>query len=166
MGTIAYLSLGSNLGNRSQILEDAITEISRTAGSIVALSNIYETAPWGFNAEQEFLNLCVAIRTTLSPLELLFAVQSIEVQFGRKRIENSGYQSRTLDIDIITYGNEIINHERISVPHPHMQKRKFVLLPLQEIAPQFEHPKSKKRIQCLIEECEDDCTLKIYTCNK
>ena len=135
---IVYLLLGSNLGNRKEILDKAIELINDKIGVIISKSKDYETKPWGVTDQPDFLNLAISIYTTLKPLEILQQTQAIENQLGRVRKEKWG--ARLIDIDIMFYGNEIINEPNLKVPHPLMQERDFALIPLSEIAPHFVHP--------------------------
>ena len=135
---IVYLLLGSNLGNRKEILDKAIELLSEKVGTIVSQSKDYETKPWGITDQPDFLNLAVSIYTKLKPLEILEKTQSIENQLGRVRKEKWG--ARLIDIDLMFYGNEIIDEPALKVPHPLMQEREFALIPLAEIAPDFVHP--------------------------
>ena len=149
-----YLSLGSNLGNRHANLQKAIFRIRQKAGSILDISSVYENPAVGFDGEP-FLNIVISVLTPLPPKELLDTILQIERDFGRIRNEGGGYRSRTLDIDIVYYGSEVINHEDLVVPHPHMQHRNFVLKPLADIAPQFYHPVMSKDTRNLLQECSD-----------
>jgi 2-amino-4-hydroxy-6-hydroxymethyldihydropteridine diphosphokinase len=133
-----YLLLGSNLGNRKEILDNAIQLLTKKIGVIVSQSKDYETKPWGVIDQPDFLNLAIAIHTNLKPLEILEQTQNIENQLGRVRKEKWG--ARLIDIDIMFYGNEIIDEPNLKVPHPLMQERDFALIPLAEIAPDFVHP--------------------------
>ena len=133
-----YLLLGSNLGNRKEILDKAIELIIQKIGIIISQSKDYETKPWGVTDQPDFLNLAITIHTKLKPLEILEQTQAIENQLGRVRKEKWG--ARLIDIDLIFYGNEIIDEPNLKVPHPLMQERDFALIPLAEIAPDFVHP--------------------------
>lgn len=137
---LLFLSLGSNLGDRRHLLNDAIDRIAGTVGTVVAQSSMIETEPWGFQSEHPFLNCCIAVETQLQPLEVLAATQAIEREMGRKQksTAESGkavYHDRPIDIDIILYGDLQINLPTLTIPHPLMSKRLFVLQPLAEIAP-------------------------------
>ncbi|MEP2281133.1 2-amino-4-hydroxy-6-hydroxymethyldihydropteridine diphosphokinase [Maribacter sp.] len=154
----AFLSIGSNLGNRKLLLQKAIFEIGKIAGEIRQVSAIYETPSWGFEGE-DFLNACLELQTLLSPEDLLAKLLAIETDFGRERNESDSYQSRTLDIDIIYYERDIINTENLTVPHPKMQERKFILKPLADITPQFYHPIFNKDTRNLLQECKDKSTI-------
>ncbi len=150
----AFLSIGSNLGKREFLIQKAIFEIGKKAGEIRQVSGIYQTPAWGFEGN-EFLNACLEIHTLLTPAELLSEILAIEIEYGRERNDSQGYQSRTLDIDIIYYDKEIIDTERLTVPHPKMQERKFILKPLADISPQFYHPILNKDTRNLLQECKD-----------
>ena len=154
----AFLSIGSNLGDRLLLLQKAIFEIGKVAGEIRQVSAIYETPSWGFEGE-DFFNACLELQTLLSPEDLLSQLLTIETNFGRERKDGDGYQSRTLDIDIIYYEKEIIDTENLTVPHPKMQERKFILKPLADITPQFYHPILNKDTRNLLQECKDKSTI-------
>ncbi len=141
---IVYLLLGSNLGNRKEILEKAIELLGQKVGVIILQSKDYETKPWGITDQPDFLNLAVSIQTRLKPLEILQQTQSIENLLGRVRKEKWG--ARLIDIDLMFYGNEIIDEPNLKVPHPLMQERDFALIPLAEIAPDFVHPELGKTV--------------------
>lgn len=150
----AFLSIGSNLGNREFLLQKAIFEIGKRAGEIRQVSSIYETPSWGFEGE-DFLNACLEIQTLLKPEDLLDVILEIEIAFGRLRNNGDGYQSRTLDIDIVYYEKEVIETSSLTVPHSKMQDRKFILKPLADITPQFYHPILNKDTRNLLQECRD-----------
>jgi 2-amino-4-hydroxy-6-hydroxymethyldihydropteridine diphosphokinase len=145
-----YLLLGSNLGNRKEILEKAIELLAQKVGVVIKQSKDYETSPWGVTDQPDFLNLALEIHTKLRPLEVLEQTQSIENQLGRVRKEKWG--ARLIDIDIMFYGNEIIDEPTLKVPHPFLHERDFALAPLAEIASDFVHPIFEKTIVCLREE--------------
>lgn len=157
-----FLSIGSNLGKREFLLQKAIFEIGKKIGEITQVSNVYETPSWGFDAGK-FLNACLEIRTLLTPDELLCQILAIEASLGRERTKEKGYQSRTLDIDIIYYEKEIISTEHLTVPHPKMQDRKFILKPLVDISPQFYHPIYQKDTRNLLQACKDKSVLEKTT---
>ena len=152
-----YLSLGSNLGNRLANLQKAIFHIQQKAGKILDISAVYENPAFGFEGD-DFLNIVLSLLTPLEPKELLDTLLQIEADFGRIR-SNAGYSSRTLDIDIIYYGTEVINDDDLVIPHPQMQHRNFVLKPLGDIAPQFYHPVLYKDTRNLLQECRDKSKL-------
>jgi 2-amino-4-hydroxy-6-hydroxymethyldihydropteridine diphosphokinase len=128
------LSLGSNLGDRQQYLRDAIFELSSDV-TVLGVSRLYETAPVGGVVQDDFLNVVIEIDTELSPLELLDRCQALESQANRVRLVRFG--PRTLDVDILLYGDSAIDSERLTVPHPRMFERKFVLQPLSDLAPEL-----------------------------
>lgn len=141
---MVYLLLGSNLGNRKEILDKAIKLLSQKVGVVILQSKDYETSPWGVTDQPDFLNLVVSIQTRLKPLQILEITQSIENQLGRIRKEKWG--ARLIDIDVLFYGNEIIDEPNLKIPHPLLQERDFTLSPLAEIAPDFVHPVLGKTI--------------------
>jgi len=152
--TRLYILLGGNLGDKQKVFSDARALLLEQVGEITALSAIYETEPWGFESTDYFWNQVLEISTALSPEELLRQTQQIELQLGRIR-KATQYDSRIIDIDILFYGNQIIESDNLSVPHPRIQERKFVLVPLCEIAPELMHPVFHKNIRQLLEECPD-----------
>ena len=156
--TTVHISIGSNLKNKLNNLQNAVFQIHKKLGSITNISRIYKSSSWGFKAD-DFLNACVSITTKIPALELLNAVLRIETSLGRERYTEEGYASRIIDIDILYYGNEIIYKETLTIPHPNLHFRKFVLQPLSDIAPQFYHPVLKKDTRNLIQECRDKSVL-------
>lgn len=137
--TIAYLLLGSNLGNRAEILDQAIQLVGENIGNVSEKSSLYETDAWGKTDQPVFLNQAIAVNTTLTAVEVLDRALEIEQKLGRIRKEKWG--ERLIDIDLILFGNEVINIEdKLQVPHPQMQFRKFVMEPLNEIASEAVHP--------------------------
>lgn len=159
MGKIVYLSLGSNLGDRGETMQQALQQIELLVGPIQKTSRFYETEPWGFESDQQFLNSCISLKTEIPPHVLLKILQGIEKELGRTKSDKKGYESRTIDIDILTIGADIIQTQDLTVPHPAMENRKFVLLPLQEIAPNFIHPKTAKTITQIIASCADETSV-------
>ena len=131
----AYLSLGANIGNRKRTMCEAVTLLGEIVGCVSRQSSVYETEPWGFDTPNKFLNMCVCVTTALSPLELLDATQDIERQLGRvgKTSDDGTYHDRVIDIDILLYDDEHISNDRLTVPHPLMHDRDFVMKPLREI---------------------------------
>lgn len=131
---IAYLSLGSNLGDRHATMQSAILLLDKQAGTVDRVSSAIETEPWGFKSANKFLNMCVRITTTLSPEQLLATTKDIELQLGRTtKSVNGQYHDRPIDIDILTYDDLHINTPSLTIPHPHMHERDFVMIPLREI---------------------------------
>jgi len=149
-----FLLLGGNIGNKSAIFKEAKNKLHEKLGKIVKKSSIYETEPWGFKAKDNFWNQSLIIETLLSPKEVLKITKETETELGRIRGEKR-YTSRTIDIDILFYGNLIINEPNLEIPHPRMINRRFVLVPLSEITSDMIHPVFKKTIKELLEECTD-----------
>ncbi len=149
-----FLGLGSNLGTRDQNLRQAMEKIMEFIGPVIRISSVYETEPWGFWSEDQFLNLVVEVETDLKPSGLLGRLLMIESLLGRLR-EGKGYKSRTIDIDILFYGKQVINKGDLKIPHARLHERRFVLVPLVEIAPDLVHPVLKKNMTTLLEECND-----------
>ena len=158
-----YLLLGSNLGDRHSYLREGALLIEREIGPIEKSSSIYQTASWGNTGLPEFLNQALQVSTSLSPRDLLFTVNAIEKSLGRERVQKWG--SRTLDIDILLYENEIINEPDLVIPHPLMQERRFALAPLCEIAPHVVHPLIGKKIKELLSELSDDLYVQVESDN-
>jgi 2-amino-4-hydroxy-6-hydroxymethyldihydropteridine diphosphokinase len=159
-----YMGLGSNLGERIELLKEAIRMIGESAGNIVALSPVYETEPVGMDSGGDFLNMVACIETDLSPSGLLGRILMIESKLGRIRCETR-YSSRTIDIDILFFNDEIIESDSLSVPHPRLHLRKFVLIPLNELAPGLVHPVSGRTIRELLSSCSDTSKVTLYTHN-
>ena len=131
--TDVYLGLGSNLGDHHAQLLAAIELLTQRVGRLVRCSSFIETAPWGFVSEHPFLNAVALFRTTLSPRELLTVTQDIERQLGRRQKSNGTYADRPIDIDILLYGDAVIDEPDLKIPHPLMHERDFVMRPLNEI---------------------------------
>ena len=158
--SLVYLQLGSNLGDRLSILNTAASKISTQVGDLLLLSKIYQSSPWGVEGQGDFLNQVILIESRYSAKLILEIILNIEKELGRVRIEKWG--ERVIDIDILFYDDEIIEASDLCVPHKYISKRKFVLLPLNEIAPNFIHPKYDKTITQLLEECLDEESVMIY----
>ncbi len=150
-----YLSLGSNQGDRLDNLQQAVFLLSQKTGTVTKISPIYQTAAFGFEGD-DFLNICVQLDTMLTPFWLLDKILSIETELGRRRTNKLGYESRTIDIDILFYDSEIIKTDKLVIPHPEITKRAFVLNPLVDIIPNFEHPSLHKTISALAQQCQDN----------
>lgn len=146
-----YISLGSNLGDRHKIIEDAIVAIEREIGPVCRRSSLIETEPVGFISEHLFLNQVIEVSTILSPEELLQRTQDIERGLGRiQKSVDGGYQDRTCDLDIILYDDLVLSSDILKIPHPRFRHRRFVLIPLSEIAPEVIDPVSGKTISELL----------------
>ncbi|MBT7895527.1 MAG: 2-amino-4-hydroxy-6-hydroxymethyldihydropteridine diphosphokinase [Flavobacteriales bacterium] len=155
-----YIQLGSNLGDRMHFLEIARNLISQELGVITKKSKIYESSSWGVDDQAFFLNQVILLATSQDPLKLLRSILNIENKIGRVRLEKWG--ERIIDIDILFYNDEIIESIDLCIPHKYLSKRKFVLIPLCEIAQDFNHPKYNKNISMLLEECLDVEKVNIY----
>lgn len=133
-----YLSLGTNLGDRHKNLSCALELIGREVGTVVSASDIIETEPWGFESSNRFLNMAAKVQTSLQPLEVLHATQEIERSLGRTRKSVDGeYHDRLIDIDILLYDNLVMETPELTIPHPLMYQRQFVMEPLAQIAPEL-----------------------------
>lgn len=146
---IVYIGIGSNLGDREKNINGALNLLKENC-KIIKGSSLYETEPVGIKGQDLFLNGVVEIETELSPKELLLFLQSIEKKLKRVRVIKNG--PRTIDLDILFYGSKVINEPDLTVPHPRLHERLFVLMPLEEIAPGFIHPALKKSISCLVKD--------------
>lgn len=151
----AYLSLGSNLGHRAFFLQKALFELDRRAGKVLQVSPVYRSRAWGFEGG-DFLNACAAVSTSLPPEALLEVLLALEREAGRERAPGGGYRSRTLDLDLLYYGDLQLRSESLVVPHPRLHERRFVLKPLADIAPQGYHPALGKDHRNLLQECRDE----------
>ena len=147
------LLTGSNRGNRAALLDKARQQIARRVGRVVQVSAVHESEPWGFSDTQHFLNQAIAVETAREPIALLDEIQAIEKELGRIREkpmkpgEKRHYEPRPIDIDILFYDDIIMNSERLTIPHPLIRQREFVLVPLREIAPDLIHPVYGKAIR-------------------
>ncbi len=150
-----YLSLGSNLGDKLAMLQEAVFSLEKKVGPINTVSPVYQSKAWGFDGD-DFFNICISLTTELSPKRLLTTIMDIEARMGRRRSSENGYTARIIDIDILYFGRKIINDEQLTLPHPRLHERRFVLGPLADIAPQFYHPILKKDTRNLLQECKDD----------
>ena len=146
MATV-YRGLGTNLGNKEANLRTAIYKLQERIGKQVSLSSFYETAPWGFESDHSFLNAAIGLETSLSPIEILHITQEIEKELGRtKKSVNGSYSDRLIDIDILLYDTLVLQTPELTIPHPLMTERDFVMKPLIEIAENVIHPTLQKTL--------------------
>jgi len=158
-----YLSLGSNLHDRERNLLLAIKKINERCGTVIEVSSLYQTGPWGMQNQPEFLNQVIEVESDYSPHELLQKVLVIEKEMGRKPAPRWG--PRVIDIDILFFNDAIIDSPRLIIPHPEIQNRRFVLAPMEEIAPDYVHPGLRKSIRELLAVCPDKLEVKKITIN-
>ncbi len=147
MGNTAYLGIGTNLGDKATHIRRAVELIGQRVGTVLAVSSFYQSEPWGFVSDNRFLNVAVQVATSLSPMELLRETQSIEKLMGRTEKTTSTYADRIIDIDILFYGQMVLDTETLKIPHPLLPERDFVVIPLAEIAPQLIHPTLHLRME-------------------
>ncbi|MBM3412281.1 MAG: 2-amino-4-hydroxy-6-hydroxymethyldihydropteridine diphosphokinase [Bacteroidetes bacterium] len=150
---LVYLLTGSNLGDRIENLNKAAQLINEKAGKLMACSKFYQTSPWGPLEQPDYINQALLIETPLSPSSLMERLLSLEEKIGR--IRTLKYGPRVIDIDILYYGSEVINTPLVQVPHPAVQNRRFALIPLEEIAPNYIDPITGKTISQLLAVCQD-----------
>jgi 2-amino-4-hydroxy-6-hydroxymethyldihydropteridine diphosphokinase len=158
---IVFLGIGTNLGDRADNIEKAVAYIKESVGPVLDSSSIYETEPWGFQSDDKFLNLILKVETTLTPSGLLGRILMIESLLGRVRSPKI-YSSRLIDIDILLFDDLIVDEASLKIPHPLIHERKFVLVPLCELAPEMIHPVLKKSFAELLEICKDESVVKRY----
>lgn len=153
--SIIYLGLGTNIGDKKFNLRQAFIEIELSIGTILESSSFYESEPWGFESENQFLNAVIVVDTNFTPLELLEQLKAIERKMGRIEKNKSGYADRIIDIDILFFNNEVIHSPILTIPHKFLHKRDFVLFPLLEITPDFVHPLLESTIEELANRIEN-----------
>ncbi|MCH3884163.1 2-amino-4-hydroxy-6-hydroxymethyldihydropteridine diphosphokinase [Tenacibaculum aquimarinum] len=157
-----YLSLGSNQGNRLENLQNAINIIADTIGDVLKIASVYTTQSVGFKGD-DFLNTVIKVTTYLPPETLMQSLLSIEKELGRTRSNSGNYENRKIDLDILLLDDTIISSENLIVPHPRMLDRKFVLVPLVEIASEFSHPIEKKTLSICLENCTDSSKIEVIS---
>ena len=153
-----YISLGSNKGDKFKNLQDAINAIYQKIGNVKIISKVYKSPSFGFESD-DFLNACAILETNLTARNVMKELLKIETQLGRIRSDKKGYEARTIDLDILFYEDEVIKTKTLQVPHEQMHKRKFVLQPLNDIASTVNHPKFKKDVSVLLQECDDNSVM-------
>lgn len=155
-----YLSLGTNLGERMDNLTRVVGLLTNSVGHITAISPVYESKSWGYDSQNDYLNCCVCVETTFSPTGLLAETNRIEELMGRKK--TADYTDRIIDIDILFYDDLIQNENHLIIPHPHIEKRDFVLFPLADIAPNLFHPTHFLTIKQLLDSYPDSKNISYY----
>ena len=151
-----FILFGSNMGDKNKIYAQACLLINNRCGRIVAQSSAYESEPWGFEAKEWFLNRLIVVEAELEPEAMLHQLLDIEAELGRVRHpETGGYTSRTADLDILYYGSRIVLTDNLTIPHPRLHQRRFALLPLCEVAPEFVHPAFNMTQTELLKRCFD-----------
>ncbi len=158
---VVYLSLGSNLGERERMLETAVGQLAERAGEMRSRSSVYETEPWGVADQPLYLNCVISMETRLRPLDLLDEIHAIEQRMGRSR-NGKPYQPRTIDIDILFYDQLVFRSLQLTIPHPLLHRRSFILVPLMEIAPELMHPLMNRPVKALYAENQDPLTVRKY----
>lgn len=153
-GNIVFIELGSNQGNRMELLNRAKEHLQNSGCIIIGQSSVYETPPWGFEAKQNFYNQVIKINTNKTAINLLALLQKIEIELGRIRGEQR-YMSRTIDLDILFFNEAVIETNELTIPHEHIHLRKFVLEPLCELASNLKHPVLNKTMRQLLNDCPD-----------
>jgi 2-amino-4-hydroxy-6-hydroxymethyldihydropteridine diphosphokinase len=153
--TLAYIALGSNLGDRGERLAEATDRVARL-GRIAAQSSVYETEPVGYHDQPPFLNAVLSLETKSEPIALLEGLLEIEREMGRDRSGGVRNGPRTVDLDLLLMGDAVVNTSQLTLPHPALAERRFVLEPLAEIAPELEHPQSRKTMAALLAQLPDE----------
>lgn len=149
-----FLSLGSNLENKLDNLQNAVYEINEKIATVISCSPVYETPSWGFKGG-DFYNICIEVNTSLTPEKLLSKLLALEIALGRKKKLRVGYENRCIDIDIILFENYIISTDNLIIPHPRALERLFVLLPLNDILKDFNFPTTNMKLEKCINACKD-----------
>jgi 2-amino-4-hydroxy-6-hydroxymethyldihydropteridine diphosphokinase len=157
---IVYISLGSNVGDRAEMIERAIAAMNSAGIRVARQSSRYITEPLGAPGQASFLNAVAEAKTSLLPLQLLHALLKIERELGRRRITPHG--PRSIDLDLLFYGSAVIQSQELEVPHPRLTERRFVLIPLAQIAPEFRHPRLHKSMRQLLAETPDRSEVRLW----
>lgn len=161
MGT-CYVLFGSNMGDKEKLFDEACLLISNRCGAIVGVSSSYESEPWGFDADEWFLNRLIVVDTELDPETVLHELMEIEAELGRERHpEVSGYTSRTADLDILYFGQQVLVTPTLTLPHPRLHLRRFALLPLCEVVPELVHPVFQVTQRELLSRCPDQSIVRV-----
>jgi 2-amino-4-hydroxy-6-hydroxymethyldihydropteridine diphosphokinase len=156
----AFLHLGSNEGNRLDMIKSAISMIENKIGKVTAKSALYETEAWGLKDQPDFINQAIKVSTTSTAIETLELCKKIEADLGGIKKEKWG--QRSIDIDLLFWNDSVLKNEKLTLPHPQIENRNFVLIPLMEIAGEYVHPILNKTIEEIFDECEDECEVMLY----
>jgi len=156
------LLLGSNIEPRKEYLDRAIEILKEDIGTMTNVSKIYQSEPWGFEAKVRFLNMAIVFNTDKSAKEVLTICLKTEQRLGRERKIESGYASRKVDVDVLYYGDEIVNQPELIIPHPRLHLRRFALIPLTDVVPDMVHPILKKNQTELLDECKDKLGVELF----
>ncbi|MDR1554097.1 MAG: 2-amino-4-hydroxy-6-hydroxymethyldihydropteridine diphosphokinase [Prevotellaceae bacterium] len=162
--SIIYFLFGSDIGDRKKHIDDACHLVENEIGKILVESSFYVSEAWGFVSDSMFFNRVIAVETDLDVFAILDITQKIELMLGRSNKTADKYQSRIIDIDILFYDDKIIETQRLTIPHPQIQNRRFALQPLAEIAPDFVHPSLHKSIAQLLDDCNDEKNVELIDC--
>ncbi len=157
-----YLSLGSNLGDRLHYLAAATEQLESAGMKVMDASGIYESGSWGYSSSNPFLNQVLKMATVMQPEELLQTIGKIEQNLDRVRGRTNGYQDRTIDIDILFFDQMVLNTPALRLPHPEIPNRRFILVPMTELAPEFSDPETGRDMQTLLNECNDEMIVMRY----
>lgn len=155
----AILLLGSNLGDRAENLGNAISKLESKIGRIIHMSSVYESEPWGMKSDRNFYNQCVSLSTSMDPSDLLKQIHAIELEMGRIEVAEK-YLDRIIDVDILFYGDREISLGDLTVPHPRIRERRFALIPLLEIYPDFVFPSTSEKLHEILDSCKDTLSVR------
>lgn len=147
--------MGGNHSTTKLLFDRAVSSMNDKLGRIIRVGSIYKSDPWGYESEFEFLNQLVELHTHLDAQVLLEKIKKLEIELGREKLDNRSYSDRKIDLDILYFGQQVINQSDIHIPHPRLHLRKFALEPLVELIPHFEHPLLKKTNSTLLQDCTD-----------
>lgn len=151
-----YIGVGANLGDRLENIRRALNELASSNIRVVRTASIYETIPWGFDADTTFYNTVFHCFTSLNPMDLLTTLKIVEKKLGRQKKNNSGYESRTIDLDILLYNDEIFNNDQLTIPHPYLLERQFVTFPLSELTGEQFFNSLNQRIPAILKSKNED----------
>ncbi|MBD3638792.1 MAG: 2-amino-4-hydroxy-6-hydroxymethyldihydropteridine diphosphokinase [Crocinitomicaceae bacterium] len=160
MKRIYYIGLGSNLGDSKELIKKAYKQVQDRIGKILRQSSFYESEPWGFEADNNFVNSVISCESDHEPQWVMQELLAIENDLGRVRSDNKNYESRKIDLDIVAIGDEVLKTNRLVIPHPQMHLRAFVLIPLQEIEPEWRHPQLEQGLEEMLDGLKDSVNIR------